>query len=73
MFFPIFWGLFILQTTGTPLVGSRRMQFNLEMVPIKNVRYMANLRSIYYPLFWVDEGLKLDETTLNKIKNTVVL
>lgn len=61
------------QVTGTPLSAAKRLQFNLEIVPIEDVSYTAELREMYYPLFWVEEGANLDKTFVNQIKHTVIL
>lgn len=55
------------------LQAAKRLQFNLEMVPIEEVPYMANIREMYYPLFWVEEGAALGKKFVNQIKNTVIL
>lgn len=59
--------------TGTPVYAAKRLQFNLEVVPIDEVPFMANVREMYYPLFWVEEGAALNKTFVNQIKYTVIL
>lgn len=44
-----------MQITGTCLFAAKRLQFNLELVPLEEVPYMSELREMYYPLFWVEE------------------
>lgn len=61
------------QITGTLFSAARRLQFNLEIVPIEEISYMANLREMYYPLFWVEESIALNETYVNQVENTVTL
>lgn len=62
-----------MQVTGTPMNAAKRLQFNLEIVPIEEIPYMANVREMYYPLFWVEEGAALNKTYVNQVKNTVIL
>ncbi|XP_055308047.1 sensory neuron membrane protein 1-like [Sitodiplosis mosellana] len=54
--------------TGTPVYAAKRLQFNLEMVPIEDVPYLTDIREMYYPLFWVEEGAALDEDFVKQIK-----
>lgn len=68
------WKLFVpIQNTGTLLSGARRLQFNLDIVPIEEIEYMAELQEMYYPMFWVEESLALNETYVNPIEHTVKL
>lgn len=53
--------------------AAKRLQFNLEVVPIEEVPYMAELREMYYPMFWIEEGANLDKVYVKQIKNTVIL
>lgn len=55
------------------LSDAKRLQFNLEIVPIEEISYMSDLREMYYPLFWVEESTALNETFVNQVKNTVTL
>lgn len=59
--------------TGTPLSAAKRLQFNLEMVPLEEVPYMSEIREMYYPLFWIEEGAALDKKYVNQIKHTIIL
>lgn len=43
------------------------------MVPIEEVPYLANVREMYYPMFWIEEGAALNKTYVNQIKHTVIL
>lgn len=60
---------FVKQITGTPVYAAKRLQFNLEVVPIEEVPYMANLREMYYPLFWVEEGAALTKDFVKQLKS----
>lgn len=53
--------------------AAKRLQFNLEVVPIEEIPYMSELREMYYPLFWVEEGAALNKTYVRPIKYTVRL
>lgn len=59
--------------TGTPMSAAKRLQFNLEVVPIEGVPFMENARPMMYPLFWVEEGASLNKTFVNMIKNKLFL
>lgn len=61
------------QITGTLFSAARRLQFNLEMLPIKQIPYMAKLREMYYPMFWIEESIDLDEKYVNQVENSVNL
>nr|WVD93741.1 sensory neuron membrane protein 1b [Graphosoma rubrolineatum] len=47
--------------TATPLGARKRLQFNLPIHPIKKVALMKELPEALVPLFWVEEGLELDQ------------
>lgn len=53
--------------------AAKRLQFNLEMVPLEEVSYMSEIREMYYPLFWIEEGAALDKKFVNQIKHTIIL
>lgn len=53
--------------------AAKRLQFNLEVVPIEEIPYMSELREMYYPLFWVEESAALNKTFVRPIKYTVRL
>lgn len=57
--------------TGSPLSAAKRLQFNLEIVPIPEIEIMAELQPMLYPLFWVEEAANLNKTYVNKIKHTL--
>lgn len=47
---------------------AKRLQFNLEMFPIEEVPYLADIREMYYPLFWIEEGANLDDDFVKQVK-----
>lgn len=59
--------------SGTPMSAAKRLQFNLEVVPIDEVPIMQEMREMLYPMFWVEEGASLNKTYVNMIKNTLIL
>lgn len=59
--------------TGTPVSASKRLQFNLGVVPIPEVEIMKGLREMVFPLFWIEEGVHLDKAFTNQIKNKLFL
>lgn len=60
------------KTTGSPIVARQRVQFNLGMVPLEEIPVMNHLPEVYFPLFWVDEGVALNKTFTNMIKHQLI-
>lgn len=52
--------------------AAKRLQFNLEMVPVEDVPYLAEIQEMYYPMFWIEEGANLEKEYVKQIK-TVLL
>lgn len=50
------------QHTGTPIKGSKRVQFNMFIRPIKNLKFTENLTTALVPIMWVDEVTKIINT-----------
>lgn len=44
------------------------MQFSLEVKSIPEIEWMENLPDLILPLFWVEEGVRLDKKMTNQIK-----
>lgn len=61
------------QMSGTPLSAAKRLQFNLEVVPIEQVPIMQNVQPMLYPLFWVEESANLNKTYVDMLKNSLFL
>lgn len=40
----------------------------MEMVPVEEVPYLADIREMYYPIFWVEEGAALGDDVVKQIK-----
>lgn len=41
--------------TGTPVLGKKRLQFNLPMFPIPKIEVMKDSHDALVPLLWVEE------------------
>lgn len=61
------------QMTGTPVSAAKRLQFNLDVVPIPEIAWMKDMRQMVFPLFWIEEGAHLDRSFTNKLKNSLFL
>lgn len=59
--------------TGSPLSAAKRLQFNLEVVPVAEVEQLANIQSMMLPIFWIEEGAHLNRSFTDQIKNTLFL
>lgn len=53
--------------------AAKRLQFNLDIVPIAKIPYMAKLREMYYPMFWIEESAALTEAYVKPVKDTILL
>ncbi|XP_046666680.1 sensory neuron membrane protein 1-like [Homalodisca vitripennis] len=51
--------------TGTPLSARKRLQFNIHLHAVKKVKIMINLPDALLPIFWVEEGVDLDQKFLD--------
>lgn len=54
--------------TGTPVSASKRLQFNMDVVPIPKVEMMKNLRKMVFPTFWVEESVNLPPAFTDPMK-----
>ncbi|KAH0954151.1 hypothetical protein HN011_012146 [Eciton burchellii] len=54
--------------TATPLRAHKRLQFNMFIQPIAKFKLMKNFPEALLPLFWVEEGILLDDEFVNKVK-----
>ncbi|XP_026822399.1 sensory neuron membrane protein 1-like [Rhopalosiphum maidis] len=61
--------------TGTPLLGYKRLQFNIFLKKESKISVMKTLNEDekLIPLFWVEEGVALNKTWTNQIKNKLYL
>lgn len=53
--------------------AAKRMQFNIDLMPIPEVEVMNNLPEMVFPLFWVEEGADLNKTFVNMLKYQLFL
>lgn len=54
--------------TGSPVSARNRLMFSLEMEPVKAVEVMANVPKVTIPLFWIQEGIDLNETMTKPLR-----
>nr|QZH55094.1 sensory neuron membrane protein 2.1 [Achelura yunnanensis] len=60
--------VYIDPTTGVPLDGLKRLQFNIELREISNVKQFENVETGLFPLLWIEEGAVLPETLLSELR-----
>lgn len=49
-------------------MASKRAQFNLEVKSIPEIELMKNMPNVILPIFWFEEGVKLEKKFTNQIK-----
>ncbi|XP_011635608.1 sensory neuron membrane protein 1-like isoform X1 [Pogonomyrmex barbatus] len=54
--------------TATPIRAHKRLQFNIFIQPVPKFKLMKNFPEALLPLFWVEEGILLDDEFVNKVK-----
>lgn len=54
--------------TGTPFSAGKRLQFNLDVVPIPEVEMMKGMRKMVFPTFWIEEGANLPPAFTDPLK-----
>lgn len=54
--------------TATPIRAHKRLQFNMFIQPVPKFKLMKNFPEALLPLFWVEEGILLDDEFVNKVK-----
>ncbi|KAL2716851.1 sensory neuron membrane protein 1-like [Vespula squamosa] len=54
--------------TATPLSAHKRLQFNIQVQPIEKFKLMKKFPEVLFPLFWVEEGILLDDQFVKKVK-----
>lgn len=53
--------------SGTPVSAAKRLQFNIDIVPIPEVESMKNMPNVVLPMFWVEESAKLNQTYVDMV------
>ncbi|CAF3703471.1 unnamed protein product [Rotaria socialis] len=59
--------------TGIIMNGSRRLQFNMNVVNDSSISLLSNIRPVFYPMFWGSEHAAIDEPTAKVFRNFVVI
>lgn len=62
-----------LQLTGTALSAAKRFQFNLDVTPLPQVEIMKNMPTLVFPMFWIEESVRLDKDMTDHMKNSMFL
>ncbi|XP_071786399.1 lysosome membrane protein 2-like [Asterias amurensis] len=57
--------------TGVSMQVSNRLQVNLKVEPHRQLRESLNIRTTYFPYFWLNESSVLDEPTADLFKDDV--
>ncbi|CAG9861579.1 unnamed protein product [Phyllotreta striolata] len=56
------------QLTGGPVSAKKRLQFSMPLEPIQKVDIFKNFTSTVLPMFWVEEGVDLNNTFTKPLK-----
>ncbi|XP_063708634.1 sensory neuron membrane protein 1-like [Culicoides brevitarsis] len=54
--------------TGTPLNGARRLQINLDMVPVPTYPILKDLPTALLPMIWLEEKITMNKTFVDDMK-----
>jgi hypothetical protein len=58
------------QLTATPLVGYKRLQFNIAVHPIDKIDLMKEIPTVLLPMLWVQEvSLQFNSLNLSSLSN----
>ncbi|XP_037037286.1 uncharacterized protein LOC119074990 [Bradysia coprophila] len=59
--------------SGTPMSAAKRIQFNIDLVPLQEIEVMKELPEMLFPLLWLEEGADLNKTFVNMLKYQLFL
>ncbi|XP_044727690.1 sensory neuron membrane protein 1-like isoform X2 [Chrysoperla carnea] len=58
--------------SGTPMEARKRLQFNIPLEKIDKIALMKELPEALVPIFWIEEGVALNDTFINQLKSQLV-
>ncbi|KAL0267641.1 UNVERIFIED_CONTAM: hypothetical protein PYX00_009850 [Menopon gallinae] len=59
--------------SGIPFLGSKRVQFNIEVKAIPDMEFMSNLTPGLFPVLWVEESMELPESFSSQLSGLLTL
>lgn len=58
--------------TGILLRASKRMQFNIHVVPLAGFKDLENVKAVNIPIMWINEHVEIDSANAEKLKKDVL-